>query len=46
MPISNEQLLLLNRIFNPFQHSVEECEDEYVAVRHLALPKFVQCIEI
>ena len=33
VPIDNEQLLLLNSTFDPFQYSVEECEDVYVAVR-------------
>ena len=33
VPINNEQLLLLKRTLNPFEYSVEECEDVYVAVR-------------
>ena len=33
VPIDNEQLLLLNNAFDPFQYSVEECEDAYVVVR-------------
>ena len=33
VPINNEDFLLLNRTLNPFQYSIEECEDVYMAVR-------------